>query len=865
MTTAESHQTRGLFFVRKPRRQPIQEPPNPRTCFCPEATQTADSRTFSVRKPRRQPIQEPPKTRFFCSEATQTADSNELLVGSHADGRFKSPVGSEATQTADATATKNKIFLFRSHADSRLKDFLVGSHADGRFKSHHTRGLFFVRKPRRQPIQEPPKTRFFVQKPRRQPLQGLFGRKPRRRPIQEPPKTRFFSEATQTADSRTFWVGNHADGRCNSHRKQDFFVQKPRRQPIQGLFLFGSHADGRSKSHRKQVFFCSEATQTADSRTFCWLEAAQTADSRATEPEDLFFCLEATQTADSRTFFVRKPRRQPIQEPSKNKVFLFRSHTDSAPNIPQSSASNSTGTMMITTACTPGMGAARFKDPLLVGSHADSRVKSHQTRGLVFCLEATQTADSRTFFVRKPRRRPIQEPPKTRFFLFRSHTDSRFEDLLLVGSHADRFKSHQTRGLVFCLEATQTADSRTFFVRKPRRQPIQEPPKSHTDSRFKDLFLFGSHADSRFKSHRTRGLVFCLEATQTANSRTFFVRKPRRQPIQEPPKTRFFLFRSHADSRFKDLLLVGSRADSRFKSHQTRGLVFCLGATQTADSRTFFVRKPRRRPIQEPPETRFCSEATQTADSRTFCWLEATQTADSRATKPEDLFFVWKPRRQPIQGLFLFGSHADSRSNSHRKATQTARFKDLLLVGSHADRFKSHQTRGLVFCLEATQTADSRTFFVRKPRRQPIQEPPKTSFFVQKPHRQPIQGPCVGWKPRRQPIQEPPNPRTCFLFGSHADSRFKDLFCSEATQTADPRATENKAFCSEATQTADSRTFCWLEATQTADSRATKPEDLFFVWKPQRAHARALAGALENLATARGRRLLRRWQCFLLA
>ena len=757
---------------------------------------------------------------------------------------------------------QNKIFLFRSHADSRLKDFLVGSHADGRFKSHHTPRTFFVRKPRRQPIQEPPKTRFFVQKPRRQPLQGLFGRKPRRRPIQEPPKTSFFVQKPHRQPIQGPFVG-----------------WKPRRQPIQEppnprtCFLFGSHADSRFKD-----FFCSEATQTADPRAI------------------------------------------------ENKVFLFRSHTDSAPNIPQSSASNSTGTMMITTACTPGMGAARFKDPLLVGSHADSRVKSHQTRGLVFCLEATQTADSRTFlfgshadgrskshrkqgfFVQKPHRQPIrgplvgwkprrqiQEPPNPRTcFLFGSHADRRFKDFFcseatqtadpratekqgffvqkphrqpirgplvgwkprrqiqeppnprtcfLFGSHADsRFKDF------FCSEATQTADPRAtekphrqpiqgpFFVRKPRRQPIQEPPNPRT------CFLFGSHADSQFKD--------------------FFVRKPRRQPIQEPPKTRFFLFRSHADSRFKDLLLVGSRADSRFKSHQTRGLVFCLGATQTADSRTFFVRKPRRRPIQEPPETRFCSEATQTADSRTF-----------------------------------------------------------LLVGSHADsRFKSHQTRGLVFCLEATQTADSRTFFVRKPCRQPIQQPPKShtdspiqgpfvgwkprrqiqeppnprtcflfgshadsrfkdlfcseatqtadpratenKFFVQKPHRQPIQGPCVGWKPRRQPIQEPPNPRTCFLFGSHTDSRFKDLFCSEATQTADPRATENKVFCSEATQTADSRTFCWLEATQTADSRATKPEDLFFVWKPQRAHARALAGALENLATARGRRLLRRWQCF---
>ena len=488
--------------------------------------------------------------------------------------------------------------------------------------------------------------------------------------MQQPPKTRFFcSEATQTADSRTFFVRKPRRRPIQEPPKTSF-VQKPHRQPIQGpfvgwkprrqpiqeppnprtCFLFGSHADSRFKD-----FFCSEATQTADPRAI------------------------------------------------ENKVFLFRSHTDSAPNIPQSSASNSTGTMMITTACTPGMGAARFKDPLLVGSHADSRVKSHQTRGLVFCLEATQTADSRTFFVRKPRRRPIQEPPKTRFF---------------------------------CSEATQTADSRTscwleatqtdsratkpedlFFVWKPRRQPIQ------------GLFLFGSHADSRSKSHRKATQTadsrtfFCSEATQTADSRAtepedlFFVWKPRRQPIQ-------------------GLFLFGSHADSRSKSHRKQGF--------------------------------FCSEATQTADSRTFCWLEAAQIADSRATKPEDLFFVWEPRRQPIQGLFLFGSHADGRSKSHRK-----------------------------------------------------------QGFVQKPHRQPIQGPFVGWKPRRQPIQEPPNPRTCFLFGSHADSRFKDFFCSEAMQTADPTATEKPH------RQPDSRTFCWLEATQT-DSRATKPEDLFFVWKPRR-------------------------------
>ena len=131
--------------------------------------------------------------------------------------------------------------------------------------------------------------------------------------------------------------------------------------------------------------------------------------------------------------------------------------------------------------------------------------------------------------------------------------------------------------------------------------------------------------------------------------------------------------------------------------------------------------------------------------------MEATQTADSRAAKPEDLFFVWKPRRQPTQGPFLFGSHAD-------------------------DRFKSH--------------------------RQQV-------FFVQKPHRQPIQGPFVGWKPRRQPIQEPPSPRTCFLFGSHADSRLKDFFCSVGSH-ADSRfkshQTRGLVFCLEATQTANSRT-----------------------------------------------------------
>ena len=186
--------------------------------------------------------------------------------------------------------------------------------------------------------------------------------------------------------------------------------------------------------------------------------------------------------------------------------------------------------------------------------------------------------------------------------------------------------------------------------------------RSHADSPLKDLLLVGSHADSRFKSRQARGLVFVLEATQTADSGTFFVRKPRRRPIQEPPTTSF-LFRSHTDSRFKDLLLVGSHADSRFKSRQARGLVFCLEATQTADSRTFFVR------------------------------LEATQTADSRATKPEDLFLFGSHADSRFKDVFLFGSHADSRSKSHRKATQTADSR--------------------TFCwLEVTQTAESRALFL---------------------------------------------------------------------------------------------------------------------------------------------------------
>ena len=71
-------------------------------------------------------------------------------------------------------------------------------------------------------------------------------------------------------------------------------------------------------------------------------------------------------------------------------------------------------------------------------------------------------------------------------------------------------------------EATQTADvtgakNKIFFVQKPCRQSIQRlfllVFRSHTDNRFKDPSLVGSHADGRVKSRQARGLVFCLEAT----------------------------------------------------------------------------------------------------------------------------------------------------------------------------------------------------------------------------------------------------------------------------------------------------------------------------------------------------------------